>query len=266
MEAIEIVRIRLDYADLVRNFAPEHCAPEHCAQERCAQEEEDEETADRYPAQNLCLYLLNYIGDMAAAVRRRWRIRLIGGKRRPAAALFGHDLHRPLVAVRVYPPANRRRHTAARAHLQTDLPLDVEIERDLAFPHSLAAIVGYLRARVPRLQVVIPIHTVDTAPSRSANGAPLSSGEATAPEKPRATSPKTPTRGQERRGKGAPLLACNQWLERELARLVHEDQINALYNPWLARYIALRGFRPQDPRRSFRAAVAGAQKRLAKST
>lgn len=67
---------------------------------------------------------------------------------------------------------------------------------------------------------------------------------------------------------GAPPLECNLWLEAELQRIDrierirNRQQYNHLYRPWLEQYHALRGYYPADPRRSFRAAVAGSLKRL----
>lgn len=63
---------------------------------------------------------------------------------------------------------------------------------------------------------------------------------------------------------GAPVLSCNEWLEEQLAQCLDVEQRRALYRPWLERYRALRGYYPADPRRSFRAAVAGCLHRLAR--
>jgi hypothetical protein len=72
-------------------------------------------------------------------------------------------------------------------------------------------------------------------------------------------------KGRERRAKvGAPPLACNVWLEDEIARLGEDagPPYSHLYEEWLGRYYALRGYYPADPRRSFRAAVASCVNRL----
>ena len=53
---------------------------------------------------------------------------------------------------------------------------------------------------------------------------------------------------------GAPPLACNVWLEQEIRKLPDKDDFNHLYEEWLARYRALKGTSPADPRSSFRAA------------
>ncbi len=63
---------------------------------------------------------------------------------------------------------------------------------------------------------------------------------------------------------GAPVLACNLWLEEQLLRLEHPSQRRSLYKPWLERYRAVRGLDPVDPERSFRAAVKGCERRLRK--
>ena len=63
---------------------------------------------------------------------------------------------------------------------------------------------------------------------------------------------------------GAPVLACNIWLEEQLVALGPERRgRNRLFRPWLEQYRLLRGQDPADPTRSFRAAVAGCEKRLA---
>ena len=77
---------------------------------------------------------------------------------------------------------------------------------------------------------------------------PGASGEVLA-EKPRVRS-------------GAPPLACNVWLEEQLRKLPNHARYHHLYNAWLAHYVALRGYEPLDPRRSFRAAVRGCYKRM----
>jgi hypothetical protein len=63
---------------------------------------------------------------------------------------------------------------------------------------------------------------------------------------------------------GAPVLPCNIWLEEQLAALGPERRgRRRLFRPWLEQYHKLRGVEPADPLRSFRAAVAGCEKRLA---
>lgn len=61
---------------------------------------------------------------------------------------------------------------------------------------------------------------------------------------------------------GAPVLACNVWLEEQLAKVHDERERMRLFRPWMARYRELRGVEPADPMRSFRAAVAGCERRL----
>jgi len=63
---------------------------------------------------------------------------------------------------------------------------------------------------------------------------------------------------------GAPVLACNVWLEEQLAHLGDKAEKRKLFRPWMDRYRALRGLDPADPARSFRAAVAGCEERLKK--
>jgi hypothetical protein len=63
---------------------------------------------------------------------------------------------------------------------------------------------------------------------------------------------------------GAPVLACNVWLEEQLAHLGDKAEKRKLFRPWMDRYRALRGIDPADPARSFRAAVAGCEERLLK--
>lgn len=66
----------------------------------------------------------------------------------------------------------------------------------------------------------------------------------------------------EQAGKGAPLLACNAWLEDELRRLPYPERYHHLYQPWLDRYIMLRGRAPVEPHRSFRSAVRSSLARM----
>lgn len=61
---------------------------------------------------------------------------------------------------------------------------------------------------------------------------------------------------------GAPVLACNVWLEEQLALTTDPRERSRLFRPWLQRYRQLRGVDPADPTRSFRAAVAGCERRL----
>lgn len=61
---------------------------------------------------------------------------------------------------------------------------------------------------------------------------------------------------------GAPVLACNVWLEEQLAQMADPRDRKQLFRPWLQRYRQLRGVEPADPMRSFRAAVAGCERRL----
>ena len=64
---------------------------------------------------------------------------------------------------------------------------------------------------------------------------------------------------------GARPLACNRWLDNHMVRMgeaTFAEFSAALYRPWLEQYRALRGDEPADPRRSFRAAVNTARRRL----
>lgn len=64
---------------------------------------------------------------------------------------------------------------------------------------------------------------------------------------------------------GAPVLACNVWLEEQLEALgPGRHGRRRLFRSWLEQYHQLRGCDPEDPMRSFRAAVAGCEKRLAR--
>jgi len=63
-------------------------------------------------------------------------------------------------------------------------------------------------------------------------------------------------------GPGAPPLACNVWLEEQMRCLPDPKEYHHLYSAWLAHYIVLRGYEPQDPRRSFRAAARGSLRRI----
>lgn len=65
---------------------------------------------------------------------------------------------------------------------------------------------------------------------------------------------------------GAPVLACNLWLEEQLLRLEEPHRRRSLFKPWLERYRAERGTYPADPMRSFRAALAGCERRLHRRT
>ena len=63
---------------------------------------------------------------------------------------------------------------------------------------------------------------------------------------------------------GAPVLACNIWLEEQLMALGPERRgRHRLFRPWLEQYRQLRGEEPADPMRSFRAAITGCERRLA---
>ena len=62
---------------------------------------------------------------------------------------------------------------------------------------------------------------------------------------------------------GAPLLACNVWLEHQIGSLSDPNRYDHLYWPWRERYRALRGHDPADPKRSFLMAVKGCLNRLA---
>lgn len=61
---------------------------------------------------------------------------------------------------------------------------------------------------------------------------------------------------------GAPILPCNQWLTEQLLQISTPGSHRVLYEPWIEQYRAVRGAYPADPRRSFRAAVAAARRRL----
>jgi hypothetical protein len=61
---------------------------------------------------------------------------------------------------------------------------------------------------------------------------------------------------------GAPILACNHWLEEQMRRLPDPRRYHHLYRAWLDRYTTLRGYGPADPRRSFRSAAHGCLRRI----
>jgi hypothetical protein len=63
---------------------------------------------------------------------------------------------------------------------------------------------------------------------------------------------------------GAPPLACNRWLEGQLATLPRQATPSRFFNLWVEQYRALRGQYPADPKRSFRAAVQGCRRRLSR--
>lgn len=62
--------------------------------------------------------------------------------------------------------------------------------------------------------------------------------------------------------RGAPILACNHWLEAQMRQLPDPRQYHHLFDAWLARYVVLRGVAPAAPRRSFRAAAQGCLQRI----
>ena len=63
---------------------------------------------------------------------------------------------------------------------------------------------------------------------------------------------------------GAPPLACNRWLDAQVAKLGRgqSPERELVYQSWLEQYRALRGDTPADPRRSFRAALVAARRRV----
>lgn len=126
--------------------------------------------------------------------------------------------------------------------------LRLELECDPAFPITQGEARWHLVQRFPNHEVV----GAPTGPADSALLRPPS--HRSRPEE--AAEPPLAARN------GAPVLSCNEWLEEQLAQRADAEQRRALYRPWLERYRALRGFYPADPRRSFRAAVAGCLRRL----
>jgi hypothetical protein len=64
--------------------------------------------------------------------------------------------------------------------------------------------------------------------------------------------------------RGAPPLACNSWLELQLASLPPHTGLRPLYTHWIEQHRAVRGDYPVEPLRSFRAAVAGCRARIAR--
>ena len=65
-----------------------------------------------------------------------------------------------------------------------------------------------------------------------------------------------------KRPRGAPVLACNQWLEQQLIASPYPFHARELYRRWLAAYTRLKGHAPEDPKSSFRAALRSARRRL----
>lgn len=102
---------------------------------------------------------------------------------------------------------------------------------------------------------------LDATATFAARGVP--GGAAPRPAQPGAPNPATPK--ADVRYAGAPILTCNHWLEGQMRRLADPHRYHHLYRAWLVRYTALRGYRPADPRRSFRAAARGCLRRIAGS-
>ena len=67
---------------------------------------------------------------------------------------------------------------------------------------------------------------------------------------------------------GVPALACNLWLYEQLDDPAFADPKAAkqLYPAWLEQYRALKGTYPADPRRGFRALLAGHRRRQSRRT
>jgi hypothetical protein len=193
--------------------------------------------------------------------------------------------HRPALVVRAY--AREARSTKVDTDREINRKIknvEIELERELNFPHSLQKLLRHMRALYPKLEILQPVRRVRV-------GLPASRGEGSrkprsnaSKQSARATLAKTPSKtSQQKRDsaatedrptphpqkhapkprRGAPPLACNVWLEAQLAQLSDPTHVHLLYESWLERYRALRGFYPQEPRRSFRAALAGARQRLA---
>lgn len=233
MKAIDIVRVRLDSRAVAHMVdAPPAESPDLAPA-----------AASRRHDQQLCLHLLHQVARLSPRAARRWRVALLPSQRTPGAGIYTPPRKRPVVTLRLYAARKPSRPDGSQpdeSRPDASQVVEAEIERDLAFPHSLPAILNHLEARVAPLQLVQPIRrvTLDTG-ARHDN-----------------------LRGPSTGRPGAPLLACNQWLEDELACLPDPDDYIVLYAGWLKRYHAARGYYPQDPRRSFRAAVAGARRRL----
>ncbi|MEX1021297.1 MAG: hypothetical protein WDZ49_16670 [Litorilinea sp.] len=297
MEAIEIVRVRLNGADYAMHNAASGDEDASTTTDVRAGNPTSTHTCIHTYAQNICLHLLAHVAALPTPVRPRWQIALLPHQRTPAAGIFGADTRRPLVVLRLYFPTTAALSTSGQASQPArEILCEAEIERDFGFPHGLATILAHLRGRVPHLEIVQPIRQITTGPVPLHTGrrhARRDSAYARTPatdtvttdtattdtartvhstrDKPPSlnaeTAIETPTETPTEKPKGAPPLACNLWLERELARLPQPALDNPaayrqLYQPWLAHYHALRGFYPQDPRRSFRAAVASARRRL----
>ncbi len=64
------------------------------------------------------------------------------------------------------------------------------------------------------------------------------------------------------RGRGAPPLACNSWLEAQLRALPPRISPRVLFPQWIEQYRMVRGVYPVEPDRSFRAAVDGCHRRM----
>ena len=118
---------------------------------------------------------------------------------------------------------------AMRSHTSTTDITELEIRRDETFPLVMEQLIRLLDERFPGVR-----------------------GDMLA---------------QKRCGKtGAPPLACNVWLEEQLRSLPEPEKYHHLYSAWLAHYVILRGYEPQDPRRSFRAAARGCLRRIRKQS
>lgn len=199
-----------------------------------------------------------------------WQIAGLAQSRVPAAGVFGAYHTTPRLLMRVYVREPRQ-------------GMELEIERELDFPHRLQTLVRLLRSLVGPVEIVQPVRRIQIAlPTRqpplepdSAKQGSVRKGsdrlygfdmpepELSNPHLPTPKSPAPAGRGHtEATRPGAPPLACNVWLEEQLARLGDRSAVDTLYRGWLIRYRALRGFFPHDPRRSFRAAVKSAQARL----
>jgi hypothetical protein len=173
--------------------------------------------------------VLAWLLKLRTAAAAAWRVDRFPNARVPSVGLFEAGSEWPLLSARLYV---RGRGT-----------LEVELHREPDFPYPLHVVVAHMQRYFPRVEVIQQARQVVTQlPDRS----------------PAAASFLPPKRFPP----GAPPLACNVWLEQELARLSDPEQFRALYEPWLARYYALQGYYPTDPHRSFRAAVASAWKRL----
>lgn len=193
--------------------------------------------------------------------------------------------HRPALIMRAYAREARSTKIDTDREINSKIKsVEIELERELNFPHSLQKLLSHMRALYPKLEILQPVRQVrvglpasrggesrkprNNASQQSARTAAIQTpSNARRKKRDSAATDDRPTPQQQKsepkRRRGAPPLACNVWLEAQLAQLSDPARAHLLYEGWLERYRALRGFYPQEPRRSFRAALAGARQRLA---